>query len=58
LAIGFWPKNLAFARKIMALPESAAPQLPGLCFCGPIKPILQRPSYRREGRSYCVRRTV
>jgi len=33
LAAGFCPKNLAFARKIMALPESGAlqpPQNPGL----------------------------
>ena len=26
LAVGFCPKNLAFARKIMALPESGGPQ--------------------------------
>jgi len=31
LAAGFWPKNLAFARKIMVLPEpgGCSPQPPG-----------------------------
>jgi len=38
LGAGFCPKNLAFARKIMGLPESGG--------CNPLSPLARTPTMR------------